>query len=223
MINDINLNTPSELSIATLLINLVVGLIFSLLITWHYRKFANPLCNRDELARTIPFVTLAIILIITIVKSSLALSLGLVGALSIVRFRTPIKEPEELAYLFLAIATGLGLGADQRLATSASILFILIAIALIKLFYNSPNDRNENLLLHFSIKRNAKEDLINQLQNNIMNYCDFIALRHLNNDNGELSCSYDIQLKKTELLPKMIMSLESEFLDSSVSIIGKDS
>ena len=42
-------------------------------------------------------------LIISIVKSSLALSLGLVGALSIIRFRAAIKEPEELAYLFLAI------------------------------------------------------------------------------------------------------------------------
>ena len=51
--------------------------------------------------------------VILIVKSSLALSLGLVGALSIVRFRTPIKEPEELIYLFLAIAIGLGFGAGQ--------------------------------------------------------------------------------------------------------------
>ncbi len=41
----------------------------------------------------------------------LMLGLGLVGALSIIRFRTPIKEPEELAYLFLAIAVGIGLGA----------------------------------------------------------------------------------------------------------------
>ena len=53
------------------------------------------------------------LLVIAVVKSSLALSLGLVGALSIVRFRTPIKEPEELAYIFLAIALGLCLGADQ--------------------------------------------------------------------------------------------------------------
>ena len=67
---------------------------------------------------------LTTLLIITIVKSSLALSLGLVGALSIVRFRAAIKEPEELAYLFLNIAIGLGMGADQRLIT-------LVAFALV--------------------------------------------------------------------------------------------
>ena len=48
-----------------------------------------------------------------IVKNSIALSLGLVGALSIVRFRAAIKEPEELTYLFLVIATGLGTGSGQ--------------------------------------------------------------------------------------------------------------
>ena len=51
--------------------------------------------------------------VIAVVQNSLALSLGLVGALSIVRFRAAIKEPEELVYLFLCIATGLCLGSRQ--------------------------------------------------------------------------------------------------------------
>ena len=62
------------------------------------------------------------------VKSSLALSLGLVGALSIVRFRTPIKEPEELVYLFLAISIGLGYAAGQILITTILTLSILVMI-----------------------------------------------------------------------------------------------
>ncbi len=55
-------------------------------------------------------LTVITLLVISIVKSSLALSLGLVGALSIVRFRTAIKDPEELIYLFFSIAIGLGMG-----------------------------------------------------------------------------------------------------------------
>ena len=75
-------------------------------------------------------------LVITIVKSSLALSLGLVGALSIVRFRAAIKEPEELVYLFLVIATGLGCGAGQLRITSIGIfLAIIISIILIGIGY----------------------------------------------------------------------------------------
>ena len=65
-------------------------------------------------------------LIITVVKSSLALSLGLVGALSIVRFRTAIKNPEELIFLFLCIAIGVGLGANQIfVVTCAAFTFII--------------------------------------------------------------------------------------------------
>jgi uncharacterized membrane protein YhiD involved in acid resistance len=55
--------------------------------------------------------------------------LGLVGALSIIRFRTPIKEPEELAYIFIAIAIGLGLGANQVLATVVG--FAVVAIVML--------------------------------------------------------------------------------------------
>ena len=68
-------------------------------------------------------------LIITVIKSSIALSLGLVGALSIIRFRTPIKEPEELAYIFIAVAIGLGLGANQVMATLIG--FVVVAIAML--------------------------------------------------------------------------------------------
>ena len=87
-------------------------------------------------------------LIITIVKSSLALSLGLVGALSIVRFRAAIKEPEELAFLFLCIAIGIGLGAAQREVTIIGFLIIL-AIIFFKYRFSPSKEDNPNLYLNF--------------------------------------------------------------------------
>ena len=83
------------------------------------------------------------ILIITVIKTSIALSLGLVGALSIIRFRTPIKEPEELAYIFIAIAIGLGLGANQVLATVVG--FAVVAIVMLPaMFKRSAAARSHN-------------------------------------------------------------------------------
>ena len=87
-------------------------------------------------------------LIISIVKSSLALSLGLVGALSIVRFRSAIKEPEELAYLFVTISIGLGLGANQRVITVVA-AFVLLAIIWAK-YLSSKKTRQQNLYLTVS-------------------------------------------------------------------------
>ena len=80
-------------SIFTIFGNIILGYL--------YVKFGNSFSDRKVLAKNFVIISLTTMVIITIVKSSLALSLGLVGALSIVRFRTAIKEPEELSYLFL--------------------------------------------------------------------------------------------------------------------------
>ncbi|MCI0696355.1 DUF4956 domain-containing protein [candidate division KSB1 bacterium] len=87
--------------------------VLAYLLSLVYAQYGHALSNRKMFARNFVMITMTTMLIITIVKASLALSLGLVGALSIVRFRAAIKEPEELAYLFLAIGIGLGFGADQ--------------------------------------------------------------------------------------------------------------
>ena len=75
-----------------------------------YVKYSDSLSNRYAFSRLFPLISSATCLIIFVVKSSLALSLGLVGALSIVRFRTAIKDPEELIFLFVSIAFGLAAG-----------------------------------------------------------------------------------------------------------------
>lgn len=130
--SSLNLTAAEPLAISTLLINLGIGVLLSILLRWHFRYFGATLSNRSEFAHVGPFILLITILIITVVKSSLALSLGLVGALSIVRFRTPIKEPEELAYLFMAIAIGLGLGANQTMLTLVASPIILAVMAMFK-------------------------------------------------------------------------------------------
>jgi hypothetical protein len=78
-----------------------------------YVVFGSSLSNRKKFANTFVMLSVTIMLVITVIKVSLALSLGLVGALSIIRFRTAIKEPEELAFLFFTVAVGLGFGAGK--------------------------------------------------------------------------------------------------------------
>ena len=113
-----------DLDIGPLLWNLVLVLLLGQVLAWHYQRFSPVLSNKRKFARMFVLLAATTMLVISVVKTSLALSLGLVGALSIIRFRTPIKEPEELAYLFLAVALGIGLGADQRTATV--IMFVVI-------------------------------------------------------------------------------------------------
>ena len=121
-------NTQSlQISLPLFVANLALAALLAWILGRVYVKFGSTLSNREQFARNFILLTTTTMLIITIVKSSLALSLGLVGALSIVRFRAAIKEPEELSYLFLAISVGLGLGAEQTVITTLA-FFVMLGI-----------------------------------------------------------------------------------------------
>jgi hypothetical protein len=125
---DFSVDLLDEIKTLELLGNLGLSVVFALILSYVIERHSRIIGDRSQY--TVVFLALmpTMVLIITVVKSSLALSLGLVGALSIVRFRTPIKEPEELVYLFVAIAVGLGLGANQVVPTSLAFFFVVAVL-----------------------------------------------------------------------------------------------
>lgn len=120
----------AQIPLNEFLLNLVLTALFAFILGLVYVRFGSTLSSRDLFARNFVLLAMTTMLIISIVKSSLALSLGLVGALSIIRFRAAIKEPEELNFLFLAISLGLGFGAGQTLLTILAFIIIAGVIAL---------------------------------------------------------------------------------------------
>ncbi|MEK7676954.1 MAG: DUF4956 domain-containing protein [Verrucomicrobiota bacterium] len=129
-------------SLPGFVLSLGLAAAFGVVLGQVYIHFGQSLSNRRLFARNFLLLTVTTTLIITLVKSSLALSLGLVGALSIVRFRAAIKEPEELAFLFLAIGVGLGLGAGQALVTIVAFIVILGLIVIRSLVRGAPDQPN---------------------------------------------------------------------------------
>ncbi len=129
-------------SLPKLILSLGIAAVLGVILGQVYIRFGTSLSNRTIFARNFLVLVVTTTLIISIVRSSLALSLGLVGALSIVRFRAAIKEPEELAFLFLAISIGLGLGAGQALVTIVALAIILGLIVLRGLSRQSPAQPN---------------------------------------------------------------------------------
>src|SRR5678815_2184209 len=123
-------NPEMVASLPKLILSLGIAALLGLIIGQVYIHFGTSLSNRKLFARNFLILVVTTTLIISIVRSSLALSLGLVGALSIVRFRAAIKEPEELAFLFLAISIGLGFGASQTLLTIVAFVIIVAIICI---------------------------------------------------------------------------------------------
>jgi uncharacterized membrane protein YhiD involved in acid resistance len=135
-------NSTDVASLPSLVVRLVLASVLGLLLGQVYVHFGQALSNRKLFARNFILLTVTTTLIISIVRSSVALSLGLVGALSIVRFGAAIKEPEELAFLFIAITVGLGLGAGAALVTIVALLIILGLIALRSLLFRQSGPPN---------------------------------------------------------------------------------
>jgi len=222
MLENFNID-QTPLSLNSLLVNLVVGLIVSILIKTHYRRFGSTITNREEFSNIFPFIVLTTILIISVVKSSLALSLGLVGALSIVRFRTPIKEPEELAYLFICIAAGLGFGANQTVLTLIAILFILISVSLIKFKSKNKVEKNMYLTIELSeIKHLEKDKISNKINTILAEEIKKFDLRQLDVKKDSFQATYIIAIENVDVLEKTIAKLNMSFPEISINYIDQN-
>tara|TARA_B100001093_G_scaffold110663_1_gene102943 strand:+ start:893 stop:1570 length:678 start_codon:yes stop_codon:yes gene_type:complete len=189
-----------ESSIVDFLINIFMTIILSYIIGLVYSKYGNSLSNRKKLLQTFVLISVTVMLVISIVKSSLALSLGLVGALSIVRFRTAIKEPEELVYFFVAIALGLGMGANQRLVTVVGAIIIILYIV-IQNMNTVSNAVQQNLIVTISNTSETGLDE-NKILEMLNKYSSKIDLRRLDAVNNSTEISLNIEFNNFESIIK---------------------
>lgn len=136
----------NNVSLQEFLINIIIATLLASLLRLFYIHYGNAISNRRRFANNFLPLALGTLLVIMIVKSSIALSLGLVGALSIVRFRAAIKDPEELVYLFMTIGLGLACGANQPLLAIIAISIILAVIGISKRLTGEQQQAQTNRL-----------------------------------------------------------------------------
>ena len=118
----------TQLNLFEGLIILILALTAGLYIRFLYTRFAITFSSKTSYGNTFLFITMSVAALIAVVKSSLALSLGLVGALSVIRYRTAIKDPFNLAIMLFSICLGISIGASQFQFAILIALFGLIAI-----------------------------------------------------------------------------------------------
>lgn len=215
-------SVTAPLSIPIMLMNLGLGIVLSLIISWYYVRFGSSLSNRSQFAPILPMLTLITLLVITIVKSSLALSLGLVGALSIVRFRTAIKDPEELIFLFLAIAIGLGLGADQRIPTLIAFSVILVYLAF-RAYANQKRKSSHSLYMNIQIQTdNGDSNLFSDVNNLLLKEFKQLDMRRMDHSDKRMQITYYLYVQDEAALIRAMDSLRSAYPGSTVSLVEQN-
>lgn len=160
--------TAQNISITTLVFSIILAGVMSLIVVWLYRFTHRGMVYDRTFLITLLLMGPIIAVIITVIGNNIALSIGLVGSLSIVRFRTVIKDSRDLIYLLWGIAIGLGFGTNNWLAIISSSAVIATIILLVHQFrYGFQKEKNFILVIGGAnriIEKKTKDILI---KNNI--------------------------------------------------------
>ena len=223
--SDLNffINQNVQIDIPNFVLSLVFAAILSFFVQLFYIRYSSTLSNRKEFSKNFVILGVTTCIVIMIVKSSLALSLGLVGALSIVRFRAAIKEPEELVYLFLIIAIGLGCGANQLIITVVGIVFALILIMIYSGYLkNSKKNIEQVINLGIIVEENINDTQINNLINDIKKISSELKFVSMSRTNENTTINIDIKPKKFENLTLLSETIKKKFYNSKVILAYND-
>lgn len=206
----------AEIHYGLFLLNFLLAALLAHLLSRVYSRFGHALSNRDLFGRNFVVLSMTTMLIITIVKSSLALSLGLVGALSIIRFRAAIKEPEELGYLFICIAIGLGLGANQTVITL--IAFAVLTAILALGHFIRGRDPGPNLYVTLSSPRSGSVGLT-ELVAGLRQHASSVKLRRFDESDDQLEASFQVSFDDVARVESCLQHFRSTHAQTRVRLL----
>ena len=192
------LESVTGFSLSEVLLAMLFAVIVGLLIFWVYKKTFTGILYSSGFALTLIGLTLVTTLVIIAVTSNVVLSLGMGGALSIVRFRTAIKEPMEIVFLFWSIAVGIVIGAGMiPLAVLGSVIIGIILL----IFVNRKNVENAYILVLNCENEEAENTAAELLKNTVKKYR--IKSKTVNADGIELTTELKIKDDKMAFVNQM--------------------
>lgn len=184
-------------------IGLALSFLLSLGTKYVYERYSNSISDRRRLLGIIIPLTLVVFMLVSTIKSSLALSFGTLGALSIVRFRTPVKSMDDLLVIFLSVAIGITLGANQFTIT----IVITVLIWLIFIWQKTKTSNNyeeETFTICISTPRD-EVGLSGQVEHIIRENGKTMELLRVDvSENGECEYVYNISFKNSVDSKKLI-------------------
>lgn len=192
------LESVTEFSALDTLIGMVFALVIGLFIFMVYKKTFSGIMYSTGFAMTLVGLSLVTTLVIMAVTSNVVLSLGMVGALSIVRFRTAIKEPMEIVFLFWALAVGIVIGAGMiPLAVIGSAIIGVILV----LFANRKIHNTPYILIVNCDDEKAEENAMNIIQKSVEKY--LVKSKSVNASGIELTAEIRVKDAATSFLNRV--------------------
>ena len=192
-----------------ILINLTLSFILGVIVSIVYKKTHKGLSYSQSFMITNVFVAVIVCMVIMIIGNSLARAFALVGALSIIRFRTVVKDTKDTAFIFWSLATGMASGTGSYfLAISGTIILSIIAFILHKTNFGSIV--KSEFILQFRINssdKNLSESFIKIIQQYTKS--NVLLNSEISDDGKNIKSSYDVVMKEEKKQTELIKELAS--------------
>lgn len=192
------LENVKSFSVTDLIIGMIFAAVIGLFIFLIYKKTFSGVMYSTGFAMTLPGLTMVTTLVIMAVTSNVVLSLGMVGALSIVRFRTAIKEPMEIVYLFWSLAVGIVIGAGMIPLAVAGSAFIGLMLFV---FSNRRSYMNPYIIVLTCRSLEAEEKAMSAL-NSLVERC-VVKTKSVSSQGTEITAEIRLKNADTEFVHRL--------------------
>ena len=184
--------TIAPASFLTILFSLVLALLAGLFIAWIYRRNYRGVMYSNNFSLTLVMLTLITCPVVMCIRESIQLSMGMVGALSIVRFRTAVKDPLDTAYMFWALTMGILLGAGQFFLTACAVVGIGLLLTLI------VHIQSRGINSYLLVVRMGEE--AERSANQLINGVRMQQLKSKTVSAGSIEATYEVRVDKPDQL-----------------------
>ena len=205
--------TITPASFPTILLSLALALGAGLFIAWIYRRNYRGVMFSNNFTLTLVMMTLITCPVVMCIRESIQLSMGMVGALSIVRFRTAVKDPLDTAYMFWALTMGILLGAGQFFLTACAV----VGIGLLLTVLVHIQSRGVNSYLLVVRMAEEAERQTNQLVNNLR----VQQLKSKTVSANGIEATYEVRVDKPDALLNKLRSLPGVYDATLVAYSGE--
>ena len=205
--------TITPASFPTILLSLALALAAGLFIAWIYRRNYRGVMFSNNFTLTLVMMTLITCPVVMCIRESIQLSMGMVGALSIVRFRTAVKDPLDTAYMFWALTMGILLGAGQFFLTACAV--VGIGLLLTVLVHMQSKGLNSYLLVV------RMGDDAERQANQLVNGLKMQQLKSKTVSANGIEATYEVRVDKPDALLNKLRGLPGVYDATLVAYNGE--
>ena len=205
--------TISPASFPVILLSMVLALLAGLFIAWIYRRNYRGVMYSNNFTLTLVMMTLITCPVVMCIRESIQLSMGMVGALSIVRFRTAVKDPLDTAYMFWALTMGILLGAGQFFLTACAVVGIGLMLTLI------VHIQSKGINSYLLVIRMGEE--AERAANQLVNGVKMQQLKSKTVSSSGIEATYEVRVDKPDALLNKLRAVPGVYDATLVAYSGE--